>query len=47
MSPLQLKIIQKAVAIRVERGEDIDHVLSSYTKLTEVERAMIKKNLVG
>lgn len=45
MTPLQLKIIQKAVQIRVNRGEDIDEVLESYTKLSSEEMALIKKNL--
>lgn len=46
MTTLQLKVIQSAVAIRVRRGEDIEYVLDSYTKLTDDERAIIYANLM-
>lgn len=45
MTALQLKIIQKAVAIRVANGEDIDQVLDAYAKLSNEERKQIKENL--
>lgn len=45
MTKIQLSLITKAVNIRVTRGEDIDSVLSSYTKLTDEERASIKEAL--
>ena len=38
-------VIKAAVKIRVRRGEKIDDVLASYTKLTDKERAQIKKEL--
>lgn len=42
MTNLQLKIITSAVKIRVERGEDIDLVLDSYSKLSNTEKEQIK-----
>lgn len=42
MTNLQLKIITSAVKIRVERGEDIDLVLDSYSKLSSAEKEQIK-----
>ena len=47
MTKLQLKIITNAVRIRVERGEDIDEVLTSYTKLTDAEKEQIKAAIQG
>ena len=35
MTELQLKIITKAVEIRMENGEKIDTILSSYPKLND------------
>lgn len=46
MTPLQIKIIQRAIQIRVDRGEDVDEVINSYTKLDEVEKTMIKREIV-
>ena len=46
MTPLQLKVIKKAVSIRLSNNEDIDEILMSYPKLTEQERAAIKKEFV-
>ena len=45
MTKIQLTIITKAAAIRVARGEKVDAVLASYTKLTDEERAAIKEEI--
>ena len=45
MTKIQLTIITKAAAIRVARGEEVDAVLASYTKLTDEERAAIKEEI--
>ena len=47
MNSVQLRIIKKAVAIRLNNNEDIDEILASYTKLTAAEREKIKQELVG
>lgn len=47
MTPLQLKVIKKAVIIRLSNLENIDEILTSYSKLTEEEKKIIKQELVG
>lgn len=47
MTPLQLKVIKKAVTIRLSNLENIDEILASYSKLTEKEKEAIKQELVG
>lgn len=47
MTPLQLKVIKKAVMIRLSNLENIDEILSSYPKLSEEEKKAIKQELVG
>lgn len=47
MTPLQLRVIKKAIVIRLANNEDIDEILASYSKLTEEERVAIKKEFVG
>ena len=47
MTPLQLKIIKKAVAIRLSDLENIDEILASYPKLTEEEKRVIKQEFIG
>lgn len=47
MNEVQLRIIKRAVTIRVERGEDIDIVLNSFPKLTQKEREAIKAEILG
>lgn len=42
MTELQLKIITKAVEIRMENDEKIDTILSSYPKLNDDEKNFIK-----
>lgn len=46
MTSVQLRIIKKAVEIRLKNNEDIDEILNSYTKLSEKERAEIKAEFV-
>ena len=41
LSEIQKEIIIKAVKIRVERGEESEKVLKSYSRLTDEERAEI------
>lgn len=43
LSNIQKNIIIRAVKIRVENGEELDTVLSSYNKLSDNEREEIKK----
>lgn len=47
MTDLQLKVIKKAVIIRINNGENIDNILSSYTKLSDEERTVIKSELIN
>lgn len=47
MNEVQLRIIKRAVTIRVERGEDIDLVLDGFPKLTQKEREDIKAEILG
>lgn len=35
VSALALKIIKKAVKIRLDRGEDLNEIVESYTKLSQ------------
>jgi phosphoserine phosphatase len=35
VSTLALKIIKKAVKIRLDRGEDLNEIVESYTKLSQ------------
>lgn len=42
MTNLQLRIIARAVKIRVDGGEDLDQALDHYPKLSESEREEIK-----
>lgn len=43
ISRLQKDIIVKAVRIRLDRGEGIEDIMDSYTKLTADEREEIMK----
>lgn len=42
MSDIMLNLIIKAVHIRLGRGEALEAILTSYTKLTDDERAFIR-----
>ena len=42
---LKLKIIYRAVKIRLNDGEVLEDILNSYTKLTENEKQIIIDNL--
>lgn len=42
LSNIQKNIILKAVKIRVRNGEELNTILESYTKLTEIEKNEIK-----
>lgn len=47
LSKIKLKIMVKAVQIRVSNGEDIDDVLNSYPKLTDEDKTYIKAEIIG
>ena len=42
--PIKLKIMIRAVKIRLSYGEPIDNILSIYPKLTKEEAQIIKDN---
>ena len=46
MNAIQLKIILRAVKIRMAAGEELEDILASYTKLTEEEIEEIKKECI-
>ena len=46
VSKAQYAIIKKAVIIRVKRGEDVNEVIDSYPKLSDVQRADLLIELV-
>lgn len=37
ISPLAFKIIKKAVKIRINRGEELEEIVESYTKLSQAQ----------
>lgn len=37
VSALALKIIKKAVKIRLDRGEELEEIVESYTKLSQAQ----------
>lgn len=45
MNAMQLKIILRAVKIRMAAGEELEDILASYTKLTEEDIKYIKENI--
>ena len=45
MNAIQLKIILRAVKIRMAAGEELEDILASYTKLTEEDIKFIKDNI--
>ena len=47
MNDRQLRIIISACKIRMARGEDLEDILASYPKLTEDEKAKIRRELGG
>ena len=47
MTDLQLKIICRAVKIRVDRGEDLNEAIAYYTKLSESEAAYVKNSVLS
>lgn len=42
---LKLKIIEKAIKIKITRGENLEDILNSYKNLTEEEKEIIRKNI--
>lgn len=42
---LKLKIIEKAIKIKIHRGENLEAILNSYRNLTEEETEVIRKNI--
>lgn len=47
LSKTKLKIMVKAVEIRIKNGEEIDDILDSYPKLTDDDKAYIKAEIIG
>ena len=47
LSKIKLRIMIKAVEIRIDNGEEIDDILSSYPKLTDDDKAYIKAAIIG
>ncbi len=45
LSNIQRNIILRAVKIRMAKGEELEGILQSYTKLTDVDREEIKAAL--
>lgn len=45
MTSIQLKIILKAVKIRLSQGEELGDILRSYTKLTDKDVEKIKQEI--
>lgn len=43
---LKLKIIEKAIKIKLNRGENLEDILNSYKNLSEEEKDIIRKNIV-
>lgn len=42
-----LKLLVRVVKRRVERGEPLDAVLRDYPRLTEEEKALVRKEITG
>ena len=42
---MQLKIVLRAVKIRMAAGEELEDILASYTKLTEEDIKFIRDNI--
>ncbi len=47
MTDIQLRILMRAIKIRMSRGEAIDDILASYPRLTDSEKSVIKQTIVG
>lgn len=45
MKPHQLRIVRQAVIIRLEKGEFLEDILSSYPNLTDEERNTLREEL--
>ena len=45
MNAMQLKIVLRAVKIRMAAGEELEDILASYTKLTEEDIKFIRDNI--
>ena len=46
VSALTYKTIKKAVIIRVKRGEDVNEVITSYSKLSDEQKAQMLSELI-
>lgn len=42
-----LKLLVRVVKRRVERGETLDAVLRGYPRLTEEEKTLVRKEIMG
>lgn len=47
LNTVKLKLYVKAVTIKMERGEELDSILATYTKLKAEEKEQIKKEING
>ena len=45
MTENMLKIMIRAVKIRLERGEKLEAILDSYPKLSETEKVMVREKI--
>lgn len=43
MTSIQLKIIERAIRIRLDNGEDLEDILASYPKLSSEETAAFRE----
>ena len=41
----KLKVIMYGIKVKLKKGEDLETILASYTKLTEEEEDFIRKNI--
>lgn len=47
LNTVKLKLYVKAVTIKMERGEELETILSAYTKLKAEEKEQIRKAING
>jgi len=42
VTAFQLKVVKKAIAIRIKNGEELEDILASYTKLSDEQKDEIR-----
>lgn len=47
LSNIQKNIILRAVKIRMQKGEELESILASYTKLSEADREELREILTA